>query len=331
MSMQIIKEHLPGMALAFAVAAVAYGLGRLVPVVGGPVLGIALGILVASVWKLPAATAKGVRFTSKYVLQLAVILLGFEMNLANVIKVGQQSLLIILLTLSVALLTAYLAGRWLRLPTKLFTLIGVGTAICGGSAIAAASSAIDADDADVSYSISTIFLFNVAAVFLFPPLGHLLGLNDQGFGMWAGTAINDTSSVVAASYSFSNAAGIFATVVKLTRSLMIVPITLALALMYARAQRGETHFNFLKVFPWFVAGFLLAALISSTGLLPPDLANGLVQVGKFLIIAAMTAIGFNTNIQRFIKAGPRALALGGVTWLVVILSSLAIQYLTRFW
>lgn len=331
MSMQTIKEHLPGMALAFAVAAVAYGLGRLAPVVGGPVLGIALGILVASLWKLPAAASKGVRFTSKYVLQLAVILLGFEMNLASVIKVGQQSFLVILFTLSTALLVAFLAGRWLRIHTKLYTLIGVGTAICGGSAIAAASSAIDADDADVSYSISTIFLFNVVAVFLFPPLGHLLGLNDQGFGMWAGTAINDTSSVVAASYSYSNAAGIFATVVKLTRSLMIVPITLALALVYARSRRGETHFNFWKVFPWFVAGFLLAALISSTALLPVDMTGGLAQVGKFLIIAAMTAIGFNTNIQRFIKAGPRALALGGITWLVVILSSLAIQYLTRLW
>lgn len=331
MSMQTIKEHLPGMALAFAVAAVAYGLGRLAPVVGGPVLGIALGILVASLWKLPAAASKGVRFTSKYVLQLAVILLGFEMNLASVIKVGQQSFLVILFTLSTALLVAFLAGRWLRIHTKLYTLIGVGTAICGGSAIAAASSAIDADDADVSYSISTIFLFNVVAVFLFPPLGHLLGLNDQGFGMWAGTAINDTSSVVAASYSYSNAAGIFATVVKLTRSLMIVPITLALALVYARSRRGETHFNFWKVFPWFVAGFLLAALISSTALLPVDVTGGLAQVGKFLIIAAMTAIGFNTNIQRFIKAGPRALALGGITWLVVILSSLAIQYLTRLW
>ena len=331
MNIPSIKENLPGLGLSLAVAAIAYTLGKLVPVVGGPVLGIAFGILIASLWKLPAVTAKGIKTTSKAILQLAVILLGFEMNLANVIQVGQQSFVIIILTITMALLVAYLVGKWLRIDPKLYTLIGVGTAICGGSAIAAASSAIGAEDEDISYSISTIFLFNVIAVFMFPPIGHLLGLNDQGFGMWAGTAINDTSSVVAAGYSFSNAAGIFATVVKLTRSLMIVPITLGLAVFYSRAQHGENKFSFMRVFPWFVVGFLVAALISSTALLPVSLTGSLALIGKFLIIVAMTAIGFNTNIQRFIKAGPRALALGGITWLVVILSSLAIQYFTRLW
>lgn len=328
-----IKENWRGVLLSLAVAGIAFGLGKIVPVVGGPVFGIALGIGIASLWKLPASTAKGIKTTSKYILQLAVILLGFEMNLAKVIQVGQESVLIILFTLSVALGVAYFVGKHLRLDRKLYTLIGVGTAICGGSAIAAASSAIDANDEDVSYSISTIFLFNVIAVFLFPPLGHLLGLTDHGFGLWAGTAINDTSSVVAASYSYSNAAGVFATIVKLTRSLMIVPITLGLAILYSRLQpeQGKSRFNFIKVFPWFVLGFLAAALISSTSLLPSGLTGGLAATGKFLIIAAMTAIGFNTNIQRFIKTGPRALALGGITWLTVIVSSLAIQYFIQLW
>ena len=324
-----VKEYFPGILISLIAAITAFFLAKFMPVVGGPVFGIALGILIASIWKQPPSTAKGIRFTGKYVLQLAVVLLGFEMNMASVIRVGGQSFWIILITLTVALGTAYLAGRFLNIRPKLMTLIGVGTAICGGSAIAAASSAIEADEQDISYSISTIFLFNVAAVFLFPLIGHLLHLTDTGFGMWAGTAINDTSSVVAAGYTYSNAAGSFATVVKLTRSLMIVPITLALALIYARMRKGEAQFQFARVFPWFVLGFLAAALVSSSGLVSTEITTSLAAVGKFLIIAAMAAIGFNTNIQKFIKTGPRALLLGGFTWLVLMLTSLAIQYISQ--
>ena len=321
----------PGLAIALALAAVAYGLARLLPVVGGPVLGIALGILLAAVVRLPTRTTPGVRFTSKYVLQAAVVLLGFEMQMGRVLAVGQQSLLLILVTLAVAFGTVIVAGRGLRIAPKLTALIGAGTAICGGSAIAAASSAIDADEQDVSFSISTIFLFNVLAVFLFPPVGRLLGLSDTGFGLWAGTAINDTSSVVAASYSFSDAAGSLATVVKLTRGLMIVPVTLALAVIFARRGEGPGRFSLVKVFPWFVLGFVLAAVLRTVGAVPDAAARWLVWLGKFLIIAAMAAIGLNTNARLFAKAGPRALALGGITWFAVMASSLAIQYLSALW
>ncbi len=303
----------------------------MIPVVGGPVLGITLGILVTSIVKMPSTSRKGIKFTSKYILQLAVVLLGFDMSAASVIKVGQQSLLVISLTLTAAFLTALLVGRLLKINKKLTTLIGVGTAICGGSAIAAASSAINAEDQDISYSISTIFLFNVIAVFLFPVIGHLLHLSDTGFGMWAGTAINDTSSVVAAGFSFSNAAGNFATVVKLTRSLMIVPVTLVLAYITSRDTQGQQNFKLAKVFPWFVLGFLAAALLNSTGLIPSEITSTLAQTGKFLIIMAMAAIGLNTSIQAFVKAGPRALFLGAATWLAVMLSSLAVQLFTRIW
>lgn len=322
----IFKTHTAGLALALLMAAAAYFFGRLVPVVGGAVFAISLGILTASLWKIPAALHPGLKFTSKYILQLAVILLGFEMNMASVIQVGRQSIWIILLTLAAAFATALLVGRALGVPRKLTALIGVGTAICGGSAIAAASSAIDADDQDISFSISTIFLFNVLAVFLFPLIGHLLSLSDSGFGMWAGTAINDTSSVVAAAYSYSPAAGAFATVVKLTRSLMIVPITLALALLHARISSAETHFNLARVFPWFIFGFLLAALVSTFALLPPEILKSLALAGRFLIITAMAAIGLNTNLQAFRTAGPRALLLGAATWLAVMLTSLAVQF-----
>ena len=326
-----VKNNALGFSLALATAVAAYWLGKLVPVVGGPVFGLLLGILTASFWKLPGAAGKGLKFTSKYILQAGVILLGFEMNMASVVRVGQESLLVILVTLSVAFLTAYLVGKSLQLSRKLTMLIGVGTAICGGSAIAAVSSAVDAEDQDISYSISTIFLFNLAAVFLFPALGHLLNLTDTGFGMWAGTAINDTSSVVAAGYAYSEAAGSFATIVKLTRSLMIVPVTLLLAVLFARAGKNSKHFSFARVFPWFVLGFLVAALLRSLAIIPADAAANLVWGGKFLIVTAMAAIGLNTNIRLFVKAGPRALVLGAMTWVAVMSSSLAIQYFTQAW
>ncbi len=324
--MQNFQSYSPGFLLSFLVAVIAYNLGKLIPVVGGPVFGIVLGILLASIWTLPAVLSKGIKFTSKYILQLAVILLGFDVNMASVIKVGQESLIVLVVTLSAAFLMAYLAGKSLSINRKLSTLIGVGTAICGGSAIAAASSAIDAEDQDISYSISTIFLFNVVAVFLFPAIGHLLKLSDTGFGMWAGTAINDTSSVVAAGFSYSDAAGSFATIVKLTRSLMIVPVTLALAIIFSRGSNAANKFNFVKVFPWFILGFLLAAVIRSTSVVPLGITSFLAWSGKFLIIAAMAAIGLNTNIWTFIKAGPRALLLGAATWVTVAVSSLAIQF-----
>lgn len=330
MGKRFLQQNGAGVLLALLIAAAAYGLGRVVPVVGGAVFGITLGIVTATLWKIPEGFGKGLKFTSKYLLQLAVIMLGFEMNMASVIRVGGQSLWVILLTLSAAFVTVTLAGRVLGIPRKLATLIGVGTAICGGSAIAAASSAIDADDQDISYSISTIFLFNVLAVFLFPVVGHLLHLTDAGFGMWAGTAINDTSSVVAAAYSFSSAAGNFATVVKLTRSLMIVPVTLGLALMYARGSR-QSGFSIARVFPWFILGFLLASLVSTLGGLPKETLTGLANGGRFLIIMAMAAIGLNTSVQAFRKAGPRALLLGAVTWLVVMSASLGVQYFSRLW
>ncbi len=326
--MKIFKNYWLGTALSFVLAGAAYGLGKLAPVIGGPVFGIVLGILAASIFKIPGAAKKGVKFTSKYVLQLAVVLLGFDMNMASIVQTGQQSVLIILVTVTTAFVTAISLGRALHLNRPVYTLIGVGTAICGGSAIAAASSAIEADDQDISYSISTIFLFNIIAVFLFPAVGHLLNLSDTGFGMWAGTAINDTSSVVAASFSFSDAAGQYATVVKLTRSLMILPVTLVLAVLHARRNQTENKFSFVKIFPWFVLGFLAAAIIATVGWLPPAAAHTLAQLGKFFITMAMTAIGLNTNVQAFIKAGPKALVLGAATWAAVMISSLAIQLFT---
>ena len=319
-----------GFFIVTLIALPAWWLGTVFPIVGGPVFGILLGMMLA-VWKRPTTYDVGIRFTEKTILQASIILLGFEINLFNVFKVGSQSLYIIFFTLSTAFMTAWLVGRYLKLPKNTSILIGIGTAICGGSAIAAAAPVISASDEDVAYSISTIFLFNIAAVFIFPFTGHLLGMSDMGFGMWAGTAINDTSSVVAAGYSYSNEAGNFATIVKLTRALMIVPVTLALAIFTARTNTNNTNFNILIIFPWFILGFVLASIVNTTGLIPPSICKILAETGKFFIIMALTAIGLNTHLKHLISNGIKSILLGLSCWIAVALVSLIAQHYLQIW
>ncbi len=330
--MKKIKQFGPGLILCLAIAVPSWFLGKEFNIVGGPVFGILFGILAGMFLKKPVFE-KGIAFTSKKILQYSIILLGFEMNLFSILRIGSQSLFIMAFTLGSAFLAAYFVGRGLKVPGKLATLIGVGTSICGGSAIAATAPVIQAEDREVAQSISTIFLFNIVAVFIFPTLGRLMGLSDAGFGMWAGTAINDTSSVVAAGVSWSETSGTgtaleMATIVKLTRTLMIVPVTLALAIYTSKknAADGKNNFHFAKVFPWFVIGFLAAAVLSTFTGMPAALAHGLSTAGKFMIVMAMAAIGLNTNLKSMLKNGYKPILLGSICWAAVALASLAAQW-----
>ena len=322
-----LKKVLPGVALCFLIAVPCFFLGRRFPIIGGPIFGILCGMVLAF-WRRPAVLDAGVKYTGKKILQYAIILLGFAMNLRVVVQVGGQSLLVMIFTLAAAFLTAWLVGRALKLHGNVPILIGVGTAICGGSAIAAAAPVVRASDKDMAFSISTIFLFNVLAVFIFPALGHLMNMNDMVFGMWAGTAINDTSSVVAAGYAYSDAAGSYATIVKLTRTLMIIPVTMALALWMTKKAKAEgtANYSIRKIFPWFVLGFLAASILTTVGVVPAAAGDFLAEAGKFCIIAAMAAIGLNTRIQDLIKNGLRPIALGLSCWFAVAVVSLICQY-----
>jgi uncharacterized integral membrane protein (TIGR00698 family) len=249
-----------------------------------------------------------------------------------VAKTGLESLWVTLITMSVAFLSAWLLGRWLGVHDKLKILIGVGTAICGGSAIAAVTPIIRPDDHDTAFAISTIFLFNVVAVLLFPLLGHLLHLSDLGFGLWAGTAINDTSSVVAAGYSYSHAAGDYATIVKLTRATLIIPVCLVLAFVVAarekrkHAQAGSAgHFSLARIFPWFILWFLVASGFRTAGLVPLAIQPALHMLAEFLIIVALSAIGLSANLRKMISSGARPILLGLGVWVAVSVSSLLVQ------
>ena len=326
---------LPGCLLCLLVGAAAWAMSNYIPtvgkLVGGPVFAILSGMILAF-WKRPSGMEAGITFCSKKILQYSIIFIGFGMNIRNVLAAGEQSLAVMLCTIAASLLTALLMGRVLKVPSNTATLIGVGTSICGGSAIAATAPVIDADDREVAYSISTIFLFNILAVFLFPALGRILHMTDTGFGIWAGTAINDTSSVVAAGFAFSDAAGELATIVKLTRTLMIIPITLALTLYrtWKRKRQGTAaaaSYSIVKIFPWFVLGFLLTAIVNSTGWIPPAASDWLNGLGKFGIMIAMAGIGLNTNLKSLVKNGVRPITLGLCCWFVVAVVSLAVQHL----
>lgn len=331
--MNKIMNKLPGITLTAMIAFPAWLIGKAFPIVGGPVLGILFGMLLAF-WKRPQLLQSGISYTSKKLLQYSIILLGFDMNLYHVIAAGKQTILLMVFTLLATCLTAWLVGKQLRIEWKTTTLVGVGTAICGGSAIAATAPVIGANEEQIAHSISTIFLFNVIAAFLFPFLGHLLGMSDYSFGLWAGTAINDTSSVVAAGYTYSDPAGDLAVIVKLARTLMIVPITIVLAIIMSKKSRHDqkeengpkNSYSLARIFPWFIVGFVLASIINTFVALPAGFGSVLAQCGKFVITMAMVAIGLNTNVVKLLKSGGKSIMLGFICWLILAVTSIVVQH-----
>jgi uncharacterized membrane protein YadS len=354
----------PGFALALGVAAVATVVGEYVPLVGSAVPGAVIGAVVALTLKPGARLTPGLKWSSTFVLQCSVVLLGAQLSIAEAARVGVSSLPVMLGTLAVCLGAAWLYGRLLGVPRDLRTLIGVGTGICGGSAIAAVSPVIEAASTDVAYAISTIFLFNIAAVLAFPLLGHALGMSQQSFGLFAGTAVNDTSSVVATATTYGAAATSHAVVVKLVRTLMIIPICLGLAALTARRPRptapgqvvapagvapaatpqGPASLaaaaaptasqarlsprRVLKLVPWFLIGFVLVAAVNSTGIIPSGAHDPLQHASVFLVAVALSAIGLSTNVAALRKAGPKPLLLGALLWITVATASLGLQALT---
>jgi uncharacterized integral membrane protein (TIGR00698 family) len=299
---------------------------QFVPLVGAPVFALLLGVGIRAVTAFPERYHPGFAFAGRTVLQVAIVVSGFGLSLAVVVRTGLGTLPVTLGTIAVALIAAPIVGRMLGLQSPLRTLIGVGTAICGASAIAAVSSVLEPDEADIALAIATVFFYNVVAVLVFPPIGHALGLSQEAFGLWAGTAINDTSSVVAAGYIYGRDAGDHATIVKLTRATLILPIVAVIAFRHARVTRAAgAHVPWRRIVPWFILWFLVAALVNSTGVVPPGWHDGIARTAIFLISVALAGIGVQTQLPRVLRAGPRPLALGFVLWIAVALSSLAIQ------
>ncbi|MCE0761663.1 putative sulfate exporter family transporter [Pseudonocardia kujensis] len=326
---RVVRGAGPGLALALAVAAVATGLGRLLPVLGGPVLGILLGAPAGAVIRPGRILAPGLAVAARPLLQASIVVLGTGISLQQVVRVGLGSLPVMLGTLAVALGGGWLLGRLLGVSGDTRALVSVGTGICGASAIAAVASVIEPRRTDLAYAVGTIVTFNVAAVLLFPVVGHALAMDQAAFGLWAGTAINDTSSVVAAAVSYGPQAAQEGVVVKLTRTLMIVPVVLALALLHGRRSGGGTRrVPWRKVVPLFLVGFLLAAGAQSLGLVPAGWHDALALLGTFLLTTALAGIGLTLRFADMRAAGFRPLLLGGLLWVAVAATSLGLQAVT---
>lgn len=321
-----------GIALAAALAVVAMLLGRWLPTVGGPVFAILLGLAIRNSMGMLPVFQPGLAFASKKVLQWSIIALGFGLSITQVVQTGLESLWVTLITMAAAFIVAGLLGRMLRVPDRLLTLIGVGTAVCGGSAIAAVAPIIKPSDHETAFAISTIFLFNVVAVLVFPFFGHLMNMSDIGFGLWAGTAINDTSSVVAAAYSYSTEAGDYATVVKLTRATFIIPICLFYVFLEVKRQKQEGRgFSIRRLIPWFIVWFVVASAVRSTGVLPDEVLVVLQFLAKFLMVLALAAIGLSSNMRAMVRTGWQPVALGLGVWMAVTLTSLGVQMYSGAW
>lgn len=330
---------IPGILLALALAVAARWIESLLPihVIGASVLALLMGMVINSFWRPEYLTA-GLKFTSKKVLKAAIVLLGASLSIGTVLQVGKMSLMVMCFTLATCFGGGYFIGRALKLNWKLSNLISAGTGICGGSAIAAIAPVIDAEDRDIAYAMSATFLFDMAMIVMFPILGRAMGLSDMAYGLWAGTAVNDTSSVVAAGFAYSEAAGDFATMVKLTRTLSIIPVVLIFAFINLRIKRKEAaaadgtqeslrdKVQLTKLFPWFILGFVGLAIVNSVGLIPAAVSAAAKEISKFLMVAALAAIGLNTSFREMKKAGIAPMVHGFIISALVVVVAIAVEY-----
>lgn len=358
--MSFIKKNSIGIVVCAVIAGIATFLSGLsigsfsLEVIGAPVFSIVIGMVITAVFSKFSSDERvkdGITFSSKKILQWAVIILGFTLNIKTVLSVGGKSLPVILSTIAVSLIVAFIMCKLLKVDKKVSILVGVGSSICGGSAIAATAPVIDADDEEIAQSISVIFLFNVIAALIFPTLGNAIGLTNDGFALFAGTAVNDTSSVTAAASAWDSMKGTDglvlaqATTVKLTRTLAIIPITLVLAVARARKTKKEGGENkkvsIKKIFPWFIIYFVAASLITTLVALLPEsgftvfyndyFVSGAKWLAKFFIAMAMCAIGLNTNIVNLVKKGGKPIAMGFCCWVCIAGVSLLMQHVLGYW
>ena len=339
--MKVLKvlKVFPGIMLSLGVALVACWIENLLPIhlVGSAVIAMFIGIILNHFLRNTKVFSSGLKFTSKKILKFAIVLLGLSLNITTILNVGKMSLTVMIFTLLTCFGGGYFIGKALGLNWKLSNLISAGTGICGGSAIAAIAPTIDADDNDVAYAMSATFLFDMAMIVLFPIMGQAMGMTDQAFGIWAGTAVNDTSSVVATGYAFSEGAGDFATMVKLTRTLAIIPTVIIFAFVQLRLKRKEAlansqngselkaNFSITKIFPWFILGFLAMSIVASVFEVPLAVVSGTKSASKFLMVCALAAIGLNTSFSSMRKAGIRPMIHGFIISVLVVIVALVVE------
>ncbi|MEG1497980.1 MAG: putative sulfate exporter family transporter [Bacteroidales bacterium] len=284
-----------------------------------PAIALFIGIAFTLIFQAPYP--KFSKKVSKYLLQLSVIGLGFGMNLNDSLQSSKEGMLMTIISVTGVMLLGYFLGRWMGIDRKLTHLISSGTAICGGSAIAAISPVVRANENQTSMSLAVVFTLNAIALFIFPSIGHFLNLSQQQFGMWAAIAIHDTSSVVGAGSAYGPEALMVATTVKLTRALWIIPLALVSAFLFPREEGSKQKISI----PWFILFFVIAMIINTYLPIPALLSKGICIFSHKALSATLFLIGTGLSIQAIREVGPRPVLLGLSLWILIsVLSLLAI-------
>ena len=328
-----IKSILPGILLCIAIALVAIVINKVLPIdlIGIALISLLLGMLLNPVISKYKLFGQGINWTSNRMLRIGIILTGITLSFSQVFQAGKYALILMLFTLTTAYGVGYICRKIFKINWKLSNLLSTSTAICGGTAVATLGPVIEADDREIAYALSATFIFDLLTVIAFPWIGKLIGLSDTSYGLWIGTAVNDTSSVVAAGYAFSDAAGALATIVKLTRTLFIVPIVLIFSWIHAKKKMQISRFQkqekikVSKIFPWFILGFLAVVGIRSSGLIPQPAVSTITDLAKFFLATALGAIGLKTSFKEVAGVGVKPMVAGVVIDVAVVIVSLFAQ------
>jgi uncharacterized integral membrane protein (TIGR00698 family) len=328
------KKYVSGFIFTLAIGVFSMGISGMIPgdVIGSSVMALVLGMVLHPVLEKIPQTSTGVQFVSTKILKLGIILMGITLSFSQVLMVGKYALLLMMFTLLTAFGGGHILGRIFKVNWKLSSLLSASTAICGGTAVATLGPAIEADDRDIAYAISATFLFDLLTVIAFPWIGRLIGLSDTSYGLWVGTAVNDTSSVVAAGYGFSEVAGSFAVIVKLTRTLFIVPVVLIFSYIHAKSKvrssqdsQSDKKVHLASIFPWFILMFMGMVAVKSTGLVPVNVVTGISFLSKLLMVMALSAIGLKTSVREVKGVGWKPMLLGVCIDTSVVFVSLGAQ------
>ncbi len=332
--MGFLNRIVRGVLLSIIVAYVSINISKIVPgnVIGAGVFALLIGMVINPLINHNSNYSEGTNFVSKRILKFAIVLMGATLSFTQVFQVGKYSLFVMMFTLVVAFGGGYYIGKVFGMNWKLSGLISAGTGICGASAIGAIAPTIDAEPKDIAYAISATFLFDIIMVILFPLMGKYFGMSDLGYGLWTGTAVNDTSSVVAAGYAFSDAAGSFAIIVKLTRTLSIVPVVLIFSFINERLNAKKNisktihaKIDFRQIFPWFILMFLFVVGLKSLGVIPELWSDKISTLSKFLMIMSLGAIGLKTNFKEVAKSGLLPMFHGFIISSLVVIVAFLVQ------
>lgn len=328
--METIRDYGPGLALLSAIALASTFLAQfLPPYIGALFIAVVLGVIVANLFRLdPEVYDTGIRLGLKKFLKLAIVLLGAGVTFQEILGFGPEALGIILVLIGFVFATTFVLSKVMGIGLRKTLLIAVGISICGNTAVATTAPLVDARDDEVAMAVGIVTLFGVIGVLLYPFIGLLLEMPDLVFGMWAGTAINDTSQVVAAGFIYGEEAGTVATTIKLARNVMIVPVVVGVGYYYAKQTREKSQekVRIAEVFPMFVLGFVALALVNSLAMIPESISALLVDISGVLILFALAGIGLGVRLQAFTRIGWKPFVVGFSVELALAVVALGLIY-----